>query len=612
MVFDKLRACRTSADPAQIAPFPTALLLQSLLCLGIISFVSPEARAIDLLLAPQAKHPNPTTSNTETDSIAQIPDLNEDRFIQPDTEPPEPLAPEEPAPEPQEPETPPQPIPSEPLPGNIQVNSITLVGSTIFSRDDFAEEIARLEGEKVAQEALEELTDRVTERYLEAGYITSRAILDEKSLASGDIQVQVLEGRVEDIEVEGTDRLGNYVRSRVGLGTTTPINTAALENQLRLLRSDPLFENVEASLRTGSEPGSSIVVVRVTETRPFRGSASVDNYSPPSVGSERISFNASYRNLTGLGDEVAASFRTTAQGGSRTVDVLYRVPLNPMNGTLQLRTSLNWNDVVQGIGQVLDISGNSQLYDISFRQPLVRTPSEELALSVGFTHQTGQTFTFAGPFPFGFGPDAEGRSTTSVFKFGQDYVLREVSGAWALRSQFNIGTGLFDATSNESPVPDSHFFSWLGQVQRVQVLNENNFLIISADLQLSSAGLLPSQQFVIGGGQSVRGYRQNVRAADNGFRFSIEDRITLQRDEAGVARFLFIPFFETGLVWNRSNNPNTLQDQRFIAGLGAGFIWQPIEPLTIKLDYGVPLVNLSDRGENAQDDGFYFSVIYQF
>jgi hemolysin activation/secretion protein len=78
---------------------------------------------------------------------------------------------------------------------------------------------------------------------------------------------------------------------------------------------------------------------------------------------------------------------------------------------------------------------------------------------------------------------------------------------------------------NEDPVPDGRFLSWLGQIQRVQVLNNDNFLILQADVQLSTSGLLPSQQFVIGGGQSLRGYRQNVRAADNGVRFSIEDRI---------------------------------------------------------------------------------------
>ncbi len=34
---------------------------------------------------------------------------------------------------------------------------------------------------------------------------------------------------------------------------------------------------------------------------------------------------------------------------------------------------------------------------------------------------------------------------TIVFQFGQDYFRRDRTGAWELRSQFNLGTGLFDA-----------------------------------------------------------------------------------------------------------------------------------------------------------------------
>jgi hemolysin activation/secretion protein len=156
---------------------------------------------------------------------------------------------------------------------------------------------------------------------------------------------------------------------------------------------------------------------------------------------------------------------------------------------------------------------NQDLYEINYRQPLVRSPREEFALSLGFTYQDGQTFLFDRlPTPFGIGPDENGVSRTSVIKFSQDYVKRDPQGAWFVRSQFNFGTGLFDATINNGPIPDGRFFSWLAQGQRVQRLNDDNLLLIQADLQLTPDSLLPSQQFVIGGGQSVRGYRQNIRS----------------------------------------------------------------------------------------------------
>jgi hemolysin activation/secretion protein len=232
-------------------------------------------------------------------------------------------------------------------------------------------------------------------------------------------------------------------------------------------------------------------------------------------------------------------------------------------------------------------------------------------LSVGFSYQDGQTFTFAGATPFSIGPDNQGNSRTRTIKFGQDFLHRDLSGAWSLRSLFSFGVDVFDPTINSSNIPDGRFFAWLGQIQRVQTLSQDNFFIFQLETQLTPDGLLPAQQFIIGGGQSVRGYRQNVRAGDNGFRVSLEDRQTILRDQTGASMIQLAPHFDLGQVWNVSDNPNKLQSQTFLAGLGLGLVWQALPQLNIRVDTTFPLINLSDRGTNAQDDGFYFSANYQ-
>jgi hemolysin activation/secretion protein len=418
---------------------------------------------------------------------------------------------------------------------------------------------------------------------------------------------------LEEIQIEGTQRLNpNYIRSRIRLGTTTPLRVDRLEDQLRLLRTDPLFESIDASLRSGKEIGQSILVVRVKEANAFYGNLSVDNYSPPSVGSERLGVALGYRNLTGNGDDLAGAYYRSTTGGSNVFDFSYRVPFNPMNGTLQLRTVLDRNKVTQAPFDQLDIEGESDLYEISIRQPLIRTPRQEFALSLGFSYKDGQTFLFDRiPFPFGIGADANGETRTSAFRFGQDYISRDIQGAWVVRSQFSLGADLLDATINKHPIPDSRFFSWLGQIQRVQRLGNDHLLIVQGDVQLTPDSLLPSEQFVIGGGSSLRGYRQNVRSGDNGFRFSVEDRITLQRNQAGVSIFQLAPFIDLGTVWNHPDNPNKLPRQNFLASAGLGLLWEPVPRLFLRLDYAVPFIDLDDRGTNAQDEGFFFSVNYR-
>lgn len=504
---------------------------------------------------------------------------------------------------------------SPPASTQIQVKTIEVVGSTVFGEAEFKPITQPLEGKSVTRDELQQAVDKITQLYLEKSYITSRAVLDENSLGTGVVQIQIVEGSIEEIIIEGAQRLENYARSRIALGADTPLNTAQLEDQLRLLKVDPLFETVEASLKAGSGVGKSILAVRVQEADPFEGSIGIDNYSPPSVGPERINLSLLYRNLTGLGDSIAVAYRPRIEtiGGTYQLEFAYQVPLNPMNGKLALRTVIDRNEIVNGRFEVLDISSEAERYEVSYRQPLILTPREEFALSVGFAYQDSQTSTFLGPTRFGIGPNEEGVSKTSVFTLGQDYTLRDPSGAWGFRSQLRFGTGLFEATSNAGEIPDSEFFSWLGQIQRVQILNDNNFLILQLDLQLTPDALLPSEQFVIGGAQSVRGYRQNVLAGDNGLRFSIEDRIILARNDAEDPVFTLAPFFDMGVVWNVSDNPNEiLADNNFIAGLGLGLIWQPVEGLNLRVDYAPPLVNLNIKGDNVQDYGFYFSASYNF
>jgi len=534
------------------------------------------------------------------------PDPNRDRFLQP-----------APQPSPEPPQVPPTvaPGPSSPVPPTlpntaIEVQKIQVVGSTILSQDEINALVKPLEGRSATLEQLKQIADKITEIYLNRGYITSRAVLPPQTITAGVVQIQVIEGKLARIEVEGTKRLNpSYIRSRIRLGAGMPLSTASLEDQLRLLRVDPLFDNVEASLRAGDNEGESILIVRVSEANPFQPTFSIDNYSPPSVGSERLGVSLRHRNITGNGDELAGAYYRSL-GDSDVFDFSYRVPLNAMNGTLQLRAAPNRNSIVQEPFDSLDISGKSHLFEVSYRQPLRRTPLEELALSAGFTYQTGRTFLAGEPVPFGIGPDSNGVTTTSAIKLGQDYIRRDPQGAWAVRSQFTIGTSLFDATQNEGSDPDGQFLSWLGQVQRVQRLNDKHLLILQADLQLSANSLLPSQQFVIGGGQSLRGYRQNVRSGDNGFRVSIEDRITLQRDASGNPKLQLAPFLDAGTVWNVANNPNKLTNQTFLAGLGLGVIWEPIQRVNLRVDYALPLVRISDRGDNLQDKGIYFNIIY--
>ena len=547
---------------------------------------------------PPDQHPIASVLSAVTPLLGQV-DPSRDRFPQPAPDP-EPLSPEEEPPLPTPPPSPAPTQPADPTAVEIEVQEIEVIGSTRFDADTLEEVVAPFENRSLTLEQLQEAANAVTQLYLNSGYITSRAVLGDQTITHGIVRIQILEGGLEEIRVEGTTRLQSYVRSRLALGGARPLNQVNLEDQLRLLRTNPLFKNIEASLRAGEEIGQSILIVRVQEADPIDFRLIGDNYSPRSVGNERGGVKLSYRNLAGWGDEIFASAYDSNGSGSQIYELGYRVPLNPLNGVLQMRLAYNAFEIVDTDNPAfgLDVQGNTEIYEVSFRQPLVRSPREEFALSLGFRFRDGETL---------ISDVVTTPNRTSVIQFGQDYVRRDLHGAWALRSQFNFGTGLFNATDLSEPSPDGQFFSWLGQVQRVQVLGASNLLIVQGDLQLSADSLLGSEQFIVGGGQSVRGYDQNIRSGDNGFRFSVEDRIALQRDEGGAPILQVAPFLDLGVVWNQDDSTQTT-DNNFLLGTGLGILLNPFSPLNIRLDFAVPLeiVGGSPDGLNV-----YFSINYR-
>jgi hemolysin activation/secretion protein len=489
----------------------------------------------------------------------------------------------------------------------FRVNKIDVVGSTVFSAAELAVYTKPLEGREISLGELRKAVDDITKLYLSKGYINSRAFLGNQEVTDGNVTIQVLEGSVEDIKVEGNVKLpASYIIDRLTGGVTNPLRGDTLEEQLRLLQTDPAFEKVEASLSPGSDKGKSLLTVRVKEAKTAYFGLSSDNYSPPVVGSERYGIYGGLRSVFAPGDEFFSSYNRSTSGGSNVLDFLYKVPVNAKNGTVQLRVAPSWYEITdKEINAIFPsgIDGNSQLYDLTFRQPLVRTFRKEFALSLGFTLQNGNS-SIGGTNLF----DTESRAR--VLKFGQDFLTRDAQGLWSGRSSLNFGLDIFNATDLPDPLPDGQFFSWTGQIQRIQRFNANNVMIGQFDVQLSPDAILPSQQFIIGGGQSVRGFRQNARFGDNGIRFSLEHRTVVSRNGEGNAVIQLAPFFDMGTVWNDSDNPTPL-NQKFLAGAGLGLILQPVKGLNMRFDYAVPFIRADEKNDNLQDKAFYFGLSYQ-
>lgn len=502
---------------------------------------------------------------------------------------------------------PPASEPTPPASVKVLVKQVKVLGNTVFSDAEIAKAIAPFVGQEATFEQLLEIRTAITNLYTSNGFTTSGAFLPPQDVSTGLIQVQVVEGEIERLEIQGLQHLRDrYVRDRIHLSTQTPVSIPRLETALQLLQIDPLISNVQAELKAGTSPGRSVLVITLKEENPLRAELFVENRDSPSVGAVSYGANIGTLNLLGFGDRLNANVGFTS--GIQSYDINYEFPVNAHNGTFNLRYANDRSRIIEVPFSSLDINGRTQTISFGFRQPLQRSPHGEFALSLGLDLRESQTYIL-GNVPFSFPQGGEdGRSQVTVIRFSQDWINRSSDLVLAARSQFSLGIGALGATVNDTGT-DGRFFSWLGQFQLVKSLGESSIFIARIAAQLTGNSLLSLEQFSIGGVESVRGYRQNRLVGDNGIVGSLETRFPILRgDLYGNGLLQITPFFDIGTIWNNGGavlTPSTLYS------IGLGLRYQIGSSIFARIDYGIPLNRTNQAGNAVEDSGLFFSLRMQ-
>ena len=500
--------------------------------------------------------------------------------------------------------------------GTIKVDNFQVEGNTVFNQEELAKVTEKFTGEEITFAELLQVADEITKLYLDAGYVTSGAYIPANQTFKKEgsvVTIKVVEGGLESIRVSGTKRLNSsYVRSRLAIATGEPLNQNKLLEALQLLQLNPLINNISADLATGTDPGTSVLEVKVTEAKTRTAQIQLDNNRAPSVGSFQRQIQLNEANLLGLGDGLNIGYSNT--DGSDIWNASYTLPVNPRNGTIQFNYSNSSTEVIEEPFDILEIKGDSQEYGITYRQPVIQTPTKELAFGIAASRREsdiGFLEAIAGerlPYPSP-GADEDGETKVTAVRLFQDWTQRSNRQVIAARSQFSVGVNAFDATVNDD-APDSQFLSWRGQAQWVRLLAPETLLLVRGDIQLADRALLPSEQIGIGGQSTVRGYRQDSLLADNGFLASAEIRYPILRVPQINGLLSVTPFIDFGTAWNSSQAGRTPLGNNTIASTGLGLLWQQNNRLTARFDWGIPLVSVDSDKNSLQENGLYFSIVY--
>ncbi|MEO0835333.1 MAG: ShlB/FhaC/HecB family hemolysin secretion/activation protein [Cyanobacteria bacterium J06642_3] len=496
----------------------------------------------------------------------------------------------------------------EQIPEKIIVTSFDVVGSSVFSPQELKGAVKSYQNRPLSLPELFQARSAITKLYTEQGYVSSGAYIPPQELNDGKVQIAVLEGKLEEINVSGTTRLSsNYISERIKTAAGQPVNVERLLAALQLLRLDPLIENVSAELSAGIYPGTSLLEIEIQEADVFNITASLNNNRSPSVGSNQRKIGLNHGNLLGFGDQFNFEYANT--DGSNAFDFSYGFPINSKNGTLKAAYGINSNNIIEEPFSPIDIESESRYYELSWRQPVILKPTQELALGMSLTRTESETFLLDESFPLSRGANDDGETKISAMRLFQEFVNRTERQVLAFRSQFSLGVDLLNPTINSDGEPDSTFISWRGQSQWVRRLDKDFLLLLRGDAQISEGSLVPLEQFRLGGVNSVRGYRQDLSLGDNGLFASAEVRIPVLRFKKMDGLLQIAPFVDMGAVWNSDNLEIS---NATLPSLGVGLNLSLGSNFNARLDWGIPLTSVEGDTNSLQENGVYFSIDSNF
>ena len=395
------------------------------------------------------------------------------------------------------------------------------------------------------------------------------------------------------------------------------------------------------------KPGESILDVAVKDEQPFRGGFTISNSRPPSVSEGLGELYLTDLNLTGFNDPIDLRWglvRWTKEGEVEYADFdnvsgSYEFPVTPWDTTLVVHAGKSDSSIIDETFAALGIASQSTDFGLILRQPIYKTLNNSLIMSVAADRKHSQTFLLGRPFTLSPGA-FEGETDVFATRLALDWVNRSQVHVLALHAGFSLGiyglgstradpanaggatSGAGGAQGFEPEIPDSKFFSWLGQAQYIRRIFDTEtlrkkpdtngwnllretLLVLRLNAQFTDEPLLSLEQFSIGGMQSVRAYRENQLLRDNGVFASAELRIPvwLAKDKTPIVSIA--PFFDWGAGWN----VNKIDDNyKAIYSAGVGLLVNATRHTQLTFYWGHPFVDFHEQKVSLQDYGIHFAV----
>ncbi len=469
---------------------------------------------------------------------------------------------------------------------------------------------------------IEDLKQIIIDEYVRNGYPLVDICIPPQDITDGILHIGVIESKLNEIRISGNywfrqSCLRQYLRVEEGEIIDYPL----LESDLYWINRNP-FRRASIVLQPGPHPGTTDIELKTEERFPLRVFGGVDNRGTIPVGRNRGFVGFNWGNAFGL-DHIL-SFQFT---GTEHFDALkgyagsYNAPL-PWHHNLYFYA---------GYAQVKlkhidhDFTNKGRNYEFSTRYeiPLIDyNPTWNHGFQIGFDYKkTNNTLNFSDTPVF----DNEVQLTQGVFEYWLD-AERDWGNLWLnvdfVFSPFRILNHQTSAAYDTlRPGAKPRYLYLNGEVEGTYNLPWYMTFVARAYWQWTDFTLLPSEEFWLGGFDTVRGYYERILAGDSGAILNLElysppltpiqwlDLPCLRGcDFCEILQFLIFFDYGTATVCHR-----VIPDQRlnrYLIGIGPGLRYYIDDHLEIRADLGFQLHKYRDHKSHSSLCNF--SVLLAF
>lgn len=280
------------------------------------------------------------------------------------------------------------------------LKQIQIVGNTAFSLAELQPIYESLLNKNVSLVDVYRIRDAITAKYGNSGYGLSKAIIPEQKIqADGVVRINILEGFIDEVVIEGANAKHKLFFDRVvaKIKSERPLNAKNLERYL-LLANERYALKVSSTLKKSEQtPAASTLILRVDSAPPIDASIAFDNRGTEMVGPTQINGNITVNGLMGWASQTELTYVTTQQSTElQQVSVAHTEVLTPEG--LSLRLEYNVSKSVPDINalRVLEQTSDSQSLHLKLSYPFIRTRQENLTGHIKFdkTDTTSKSLGF--------------------------------------------------------------------------------------------------------------------------------------------------------------------------------------------------------------------------